>query len=113
MIKCEKAGREVSDEGIAEFEDRAAGPSDVLAQKQFRGTIMRAVNGLPDRQRMAIALCYLQEMSNAEAAEVMDMSIPAIESLLARGRRKLRDVLAPERIETLKEAGDGPIRQQG
>lgn len=111
LDQLRKAGREVSDEGIADFEDPTAGPADILAQKQFRGIIMRAVNGLPERQRMAIALCYLQEMSNAEAAEIMEVNIQAIESLLARGRRKLRDVLASKENETLKEAGNGPIRQ--
>lgn len=48
---------------------------------------------LPERQRTAISLCAMQGLSNKEAADVMDISIDALESLLSRGRRLLRDRL--------------------
>ena len=44
---------------------------------------------LPDRQREAIVLHYYQELSNIEAASIMEVSIDALESLLARARRNL------------------------
>ena len=60
-----------------------------------------AVNGalarLPDRQREAIVLCHYQELSNIEAAALMEISIEALESLLSRGRRALRLALAEHR----------------
>lgn len=46
---------------------------------------------LPERQRTALSLCALQGLSNKEAAIVMDISIDALESLLSRGRRQLRN----------------------
>jgi RNA polymerase sigma-70 factor (ECF subfamily) len=45
---------------------------------------------LPSQQRIAITLCHYQGFSNLEAAEVLDVSVEALESLLARGRRTLR-----------------------
>ncbi|MGG2479125.1 sigma factor-like helix-turn-helix DNA-binding protein, partial [Rhizobium sp. BR5] len=39
------------------------------------------------RQREAIILVYYQEMSNREAADIMQVSVDALESLLSRGRR--------------------------
>ena len=45
---------------------------------------------LPDRQRAAVSLCYLGETSMAEAAEIMGLSVSAVESLLVRGRRALK-----------------------
>ena len=54
----------------------------------------QALRQLPDRQREAIVLCHYQELSNIEAAALMDISVEALESLLSRGRRALRQALA-------------------
>jgi RNA polymerase sigma-70 factor (ECF subfamily) len=53
------------------------------------------MNRLPDRQRAAIALCYDQGLSCAEAADAMNVSVGTMESLLFRARRSLREWLAP------------------
>lgn len=49
-----------------------------------------ALDTLPERQKTAIALCAIRGFSNSEAAVVMGVSVEALESLLARGRRKLK-----------------------
>jgi len=49
-----------------------------------------AISALPERQRTAITLCAIKGLSNNEAAIVLGISVDALESLLARGRRKLR-----------------------
>ena len=54
-------------------------------------------DAVPDRQREAIVLCHYQELSNIEAAGLMEISIEALESLLSRGRRALRQALADHR----------------
>jgi RNA polymerase sigma-70 factor (ECF subfamily) len=54
-----------------------------------------AVATLPDAQRIAITLCHYQGLRNIEAAEAMDVSVEALESLLARARRTLRERLRP------------------
>ena len=51
---------------------------------------------LPERQRSAITLCAYNGLNNKEAAKVMNISVDALESLLARGRRKLRRLLNEE-----------------
>jgi len=53
-----------------------------------------AVEALPERQRTALILCHYQELSNIEAAELLGVSVEAVESLLSRGRRALRGALA-------------------
>jgi RNA polymerase sigma-70 factor (ECF subfamily) len=53
-----------------------------------------ALAALPDRQREAIVLCHYQELTNIEAAALMEISVEALESLLSRGRRALRTALA-------------------
>ena len=49
-----------------------------------------ALDQLPERQCTAIMLCTLKGLSNDEAATVMGISVNALESLLARGRRNLK-----------------------
>ncbi len=48
------------------------------------------LDGLPERQRTALVLCAFKGFSNQEAAAIMDISVEALESLLARGRRTLK-----------------------
>ena len=55
------------------------------------------VSLLPDRQRIALTLCFYEEMSNKEAAETMGITVKALESLLVRARRKLKDKLKKEK----------------
>lgn len=56
--------------------------------------VSAAMANLPDRQREAVVLCHYQELTNIEAAALMGVSVDALESLLARGRRALRAALA-------------------
>lgn len=45
---------------------------------------------LPERERMALVLRYLDDLSVPEVADVMGLSVHATESLLARARRRMR-----------------------
>ena len=49
--------------------------------------VIDALRSLPERQRAAIALRYLDDYSVTEIAEAMEIEYRAAESLLARGRR--------------------------
>jgi len=63
------------------------------------GQVARALQMLAPRQREAIVLTYYQELSNVDAAALMDISVEALESLLARGRRALRTHLKEQQYE--------------
>ena len=65
-----------------------------LAREQTGARVTAAVATLPDRQRAALTLCHWDGMSNIEAAEVLGITVGALESLLVRARRTLRDMLA-------------------
>ena len=68
--------------------------SDAQAERsERREHIDKAMDGLPERSRMAINLVYYEEMSNKEAAETMGVSVKAIEGLLVRGRKMLKKAL--------------------
>jgi RNA polymerase sigma-70 factor, ECF subfamily len=61
-----------------------------------RQRVNHAVASLPDRQRLALTLVYFEGLSNIAGADVMEISVDAIESLLARAKRALRENLAAD-----------------
>lgn len=71
----------------------STGPSQLLAQKEAHLGLERVLAELPERQRSALALCHEEGLSNPAIAEVLGISVEAVESLLARGRRTLRQLL--------------------
>ncbi len=90
-------------EAAEDVADDAALPDTGLDEGVLGREVARALDGLPERQKAAILLCHFRELGNIEAAEIMGISVEALESLLARGRRGLRS-----RLEHLKRfAGDG------
>lgn len=69
-------------------------PETNLAVEQLGSTVMAALIHLPERQKSAIILCHYQGLGNRDAAKVIGVSVDALESLMARGRRTLRKELA-------------------
>jgi len=89
-----RRARRLSGDQVPESEDGAP-LADALIEAVERDGLARAlVLSLPERQRAAIVLTYYEELSNAEAAEAMDMNIKAFESLLHRTRSALRQAFA-------------------
>jgi RNA polymerase sigma-70 factor (ECF subfamily) len=64
------------------------------AQRELAEQVTRALDALPERQRAAIALVHYEEKSHEEAAQVLGCGVQAVESLLARARKALRERLA-------------------
>ena len=71
-------------------------PDESLESQQALQRIDAKIAGLPERQREALTLCALEGMTNIEAAATMDVSVRALESLLARARRSLRAGLSAD-----------------
>jgi RNA polymerase sigma-70 factor (ECF subfamily) len=79
-----------------EFPDGAPDAGTQVYRKELAQRVATAMAQLPARQRAALALCYYDELSQADAAEVLGVSEGAVESLLVRGRRQLRELLSAE-----------------
>jgi RNA polymerase sigma-70 factor, ECF subfamily len=60
-----------------------------------------ALATLSERQRLAISLVHFEQFAQTEAAQVMELSLGAFESLLSRARRALKEHLASDRQELL------------
>lgn len=96
--------KDTVDTSEIEIVDHEANPTKRLDQLEVSQQVETALNALPERQRLAIVLCYYQELSNIEAATLMDISVEALESLLSRGRRQLKAQLSPNRTDLLGSA---------
>lgn len=86
--------REVPTDAPPERPDEGPAPDRGLMAADVGSRVDAALARLPDRQREAIVLCHYQELTNIEAAALMEVSVEALESLLSRGRRALRQALA-------------------
>ena len=94
ISRIRRKGTESID-SIEEPSDLSPSQHDALAGREIGAAIGQAIAQLPERQRAAVALCYDQGLSCAQAAEAMGVSIGTMESLLFRARRSLREWLAP------------------
>lgn len=91
-----EAAGEIADHGPDAF---------ALASRQETGArVAAAVAALPDRQRAALVMCHYEGLSNVEAASVLEISVGALESLLVRARRTLREALSDMALEA-REVG--------
>ena len=83
-------------EAAEEVVDKAAGAEELMGLAYVSKAVDAAIAQLPDRQRLALTLVHFEQMSNIGAAATMEISVDALESLLARARRGLKDNLGPQ-----------------
>lgn len=69
------------------------GPVESLLERELQGKINDAIESLPAKQRLALVLRRYQDLSYEEIAEVLDLSVPAVKSILFRARTELRERL--------------------
>jgi RNA polymerase sigma-70 factor, ECF subfamily len=69
-------------------------PDAALLEGELQEAIEKAIVDLPDTQRMAVVLRRYEDLSYEDIAEVLNLSVPAIKSLLFRARTDLRAKLA-------------------
>ena len=86
-------------EALPEPADGAAGPAAGLQDKARAGALHAALARLSARQRQAVVLRHLDELANPEIAAIMEISVEAVESLIARGKRALAADLSARRME--------------
>ena len=84
---------------IKEPTDESASPTSELDEQIRQKALYAAMSALPESQRLAVQLRHIDELTNPQIAEIMDLSIEAVESLTARGKRKLTKILQTQKSE--------------
>lgn len=83
-----------TDEYADEIADQRQGAEQQQESDERLQRLQSALMMLPERQRSALVLTHYQGLGNQAVASIMDVSVDALESLLARARRALRGALA-------------------
>lgn len=83
-----------SDDHPQQFADPGVkAPDTTLLDGEMQAAIQRAIEELPEAQRLAVIMRRYDETPYEEIAEVLDLSVPAVKSLLFRARTDLREKL--------------------
>ena len=73
-------------------EDRThESPEFILEEKQFEAKLMKCIAELPDRQREVFLLHRMEKKTYKEIAEMSQVSVKAIEKLMTKALKKLRE----------------------
>jgi RNA polymerase sigma-70 factor (ECF subfamily) len=71
-------------------------PGVMLDRKENAARLFKAINQLPENQKVAFTLHKLEDLSYQEVSEVMQTSVAAVESLMHRAKQNLRKILGKE-----------------
>lgn len=74
--------------------DPGSGPVRKIERREMAEIIRQALDGLNERQRMAVLLNKFEDMNYAEIASVMGLTTKGVKSLLSRARTNLRAALS-------------------
>ena len=85
--------RDESADDVRELHPHPLQPDEVLDRKLLEARLEAAFNALPERAATALRLRWREELSYAEIAEAMGISVKGVEKLLSRGLRALRERL--------------------
>ena len=68
-------------------------PGIQLEKKEEAKILYASVEKLPEKQRVAFTLFKIQNLAQAEIAEIMGLSLSAVEALIFRAKKNLRKYL--------------------
>lgn len=83
----------VNIDDVPEMADGAPSAEDRLTADARRTALDAALGRLPERQRVAVVLRHIEGLANPEIAAVLEVGVEAVESLIARGKRALKEEL--------------------
>jgi len=91
--------RGVALDSVPEPADERPSASDAMIEAERAVALQEALATLPARQRQAVVLRHIEGATNPEIAQILEISVEAVESLTARGKRALATALAGRRAE--------------
>ena len=92
-----KSAKQVS-EPVEEVVSEAMTQEQNVIEEQEQKALDGALKNLPEKQLMALNLCFYEGLSNKEAANIMDVNVKALESLLMRAKASIKNNLYREGI---------------
>jgi RNA polymerase sigma-70 factor (ECF subfamily) len=68
-------------------------PGILMENKELNATLFKAINALPENQKVAFTLHKIDGKSYQEIAEITKRSLSSVESLMFRAKKNLKDLL--------------------
>ena len=96
-IDCLRKSNRISGDEVPEVADETPGIDLKLQATARAQALQHALQTLPDRQRQAMILRHIEDLSNPEISDIMEISVEAVESLVSRGKRALASTLVPQK----------------
>lgn len=88
MRKRKSAASLEDDSAVIDERERT---EERMIRVQEQEALEKAIADLPERQRMALNLCFDEGLTNQEAAEVMGLRLKALQSLIMRAKTTLKE----------------------
>ena len=99
---CKDRYRRASLENLGNAQEPIDGTQsapDKIDEQYRQKALYDAMSMLHENQRLAVQLRHIDELTNPQIAEIMELSVEAVESLTARGKRKLIEILQTHKPE--------------
>lgn len=90
--------------------DDRDGVEEMMEQQEREDALEVAIQALPERQKMALNLCFYEGLSNKDAAEILGVGVKALESLLMRAKKTLKERLIVDDNTEQKTNTAGRVR---
>lgn len=90
FIFGKKSQNELELTNVSDFEH----PGILLERQEDAKVLFLAINTLPENQKTAFILSKVDGLSNPEVSEIMEISISAVESLVFRAKKELKEKLS-------------------
>jgi RNA polymerase sigma-70 factor (ECF subfamily) len=79
------------------LEDASESPQAYVERIELDGAVQRALDTLPEEQRMVVVMSDIHGLSYEEIAQTTSVSLGTVKSRLSRGREKMRDYFLAHR----------------
>jgi RNA polymerase sigma-70 factor (ECF subfamily) len=90
-----EAGSADEEDPLERVVDRAPGPEERAWQTEHESIVKSALASLPPKQRQAIALAFLEDMTHEQVAKALDVPLGTAKTRIRSGLQILRTHLAP------------------
>lgn len=71
---------------------------EIACARDMQGTINQCIQLMPEKYKMSLVLRYIEDMSYAEIADILEQPLGTVKSNLARGRIILRNIMEQYRV---------------
>ncbi|MBI1927950.1 sigma-70 family RNA polymerase sigma factor [Candidatus Poribacteria bacterium] len=86
-------------EALGEIPADMKDPAEVMVEQEMKELVLAAIAALPEKQREATTLFYINGYSQKEIADFLEVPVTTVDNRLRASRKRLKATLSPNLIE--------------